>query len=204
MLLARLINTSLRIQKTMAVGLLLLLCIFMGEFILLVVQTVSTDRDRLIELREQAGKLTQLAAIGNGLQPLKLDIVNAANEHLFIEAESLTIGRANLQSSIEAIAQSNSLLLASAGSVPDLEEKGITLIGLLVDTNGSYEAIQKAIIDIETAKPPLLVRELTLRLISGESGDQPIELAAQIKIFGAFRLTKASRQLGPAKDVAAP
>ena len=34
-----------------------------------------------------------------------------------------------------------------------------------------------------------MVRELAIRLASGEGGDRPVELAAQIKLYGAFRLT---------------
>jgi Type II secretion system (T2SS), protein M subtype b len=204
MLLARLVNAPLRIQKLIAGGLLLLLGAISGGLIWLSVETVSASRNRLTDLREQAGKLTQLAAMKNGMQPMNLDATAAADQQLFLEAESLTIGRATLQSNIDAIAQSNNLLLASAGSVPDVDEKGIKLIGLRIDMSGSYEAIQKAIIDIETVKPPLLVRELTLRLTSGEAGDRPVELAAQVKIFGAFRLTGQGSQPAPAEGVAAP
>jgi hypothetical protein len=204
MLLARLINAPLHIQKLMASGLLLLLCAIIGGLIWLAVEAVSEGHDRLTDLREQAGKLTQLAAMKNGMQPMNLDATAAANQQLFLEAESLTIGRATLQSSIEAIAQSNNLLLASAGSLPDIDEKGIKLIGLRIDMSGSYEAIQKAIIDIETVKPPLLVRELTLRLTSGEAGDRPLELAVQAKIFGAFRLTAENSQPAQAEGVAPP
>lgn len=204
MLLARLLNAPIRFQKTIAGGLLILICAIAGGFAWVVVETVAADRARLIELREWAGKLTQMAAMKKDLQPLNFDTTNAANQQLFLKAESITIGRANLQSSIDAIAQSNSLLLASAGSVPDIDEKGIKLIGLRIDVSGSYQAIQKAIADIETAKPPLLVRELTLRLTSGEAGNRPIELAAQIKIFGAFRLTGASGPAAPAEAISAP
>jgi Type II secretion system (T2SS), protein M subtype b len=204
MLLARLINAPLRIQKLIAGGLLLVLGAIMSGFVWITVETVFASHDRLTDLREQAGKLTQLAALKNGLQPLNLETATAPNQQLFLEAESLTIGRATLQSNIDAIAQSNNLSLASAGSVPDIDEKGIKLIGLRIDMSGSYEAIQKAIIDIETAKPPLLVRELTLRLTAGEAGDRPLELAAQVKIFGAFRLTGEGSQPAPAEGVAAP
>jgi hypothetical protein len=204
MLLSRLINAPLRIQKIVAGGLLLLFCAIAGGCIWLVIETVSADQDRLTELRERAGKLTQLVEMKTRLQPLDLDSVDEVGRGLFLEAESLTIGRANLQSTIDAVAQSHSLVLASAGSVPDIDEKGIKLIGLRIDVTGTYEAIQKAIIDIETVRPPLLVRELTLRQTSGEAGDRPVELAAQIKIFGAFRLAGQSAQPAATTEVVAP
>jgi Type II secretion system (T2SS), protein M subtype b len=204
MLLARLMNAPLRIQKLIAGGLLLLLGVIAGAVFWFSFEIVSAGGERLTDLREQAGKLTQLAALKNGMQPMDLDATAAANQQLFLEAESLTIGRATLQSNIDTIAQSNNLQLASAGSLPDIDEKGIKLIGLRIDMSGSYEAIQKAIIDIETVKPPLLVRELTLRLTSGEAGDRPVELAAQVKIFGAFRLTGEGSQPAPAEGVVTP
>ncbi len=203
MLLACLMNSSIALQRMVAILGLVVLVAAMGGITWFAVSTIEGKQIALVELRERAGRLTKLAAMKSGLQPSIAADTAPDTRQLFLEAESLTIGRANLQSSIEAIAQSNNIILASAGSVPDLDEKGIKLIGLRIDVSGSYEAIQKAIVDIETSKPPLLVRDLSVRLVSGEAGDRPVELAAQLKIFGAFQLA-GSNQMEAAKEAVTP
>jgi hypothetical protein len=203
MLLSRLMNASIAVQRAVAIAALIVLITLLGGVTWIAVGTIESKQLALLELRERAGRLTKLSAMKSGLQPSSATDAVPAGQELFLEAESLTIGRANLQSSIEAIAQSNNTVLASAGSVPDSDEEGIKLIGLRIDVSGSYEAVQKAIVGIETSKPPLLVRDLSVRLVSGERGDRPVELAAQLKIFGAFRLT-GNDQTAPTNEVATP
>ncbi len=200
MLLTRLMNAPVNFQKTIATGILVLLFGIIGIMAWLGIVVIQDQRSALHEMRERAGKLTRMVAMKNNLQPSNAPAIANDDRQLFLEAESITIGRANLQSSIDAIAQSNGLVLASAGGVPDIDEKGIALIGIRIDASGSYEALQKALVDIETSKPPLMVRELVMRLASGEAGDRPVELAAQIKIFGAFRLTGATAQSAAAQE----
>jgi Type II secretion system (T2SS), protein M subtype b len=191
MLLTRLINAPMRLQKSAAIALLLLSLAIAGMAGALSVDFMAGKRTVLIDLREKAGRLTQIVALKDSVKPSVDSSTEDGSHSLFLEAESLTIGRANLQGRIEAIAQSNGLLLSSAGGLPDLEEAGLKLIGLRVDLSGGYDAVHKAIVDLETSKPPLMIRELALRLASGEAGDRPLELAAQIKIFGAFRLSSS-------------
>jgi hypothetical protein len=193
MLLTRLINAPMRLQKfaaaaLVAIGLTLAYVLAASAFAF-----VRDKQTELTDLREKAGRLAQIAGMKGSMDPAPDDLANAVSQSLFLEAESITIGRANLQSRVDAIAQTNGLLLSSAGVLPDLEENGLKLIGLRVDLSGSYGAVHKAIVELETSKPPLMVRELAVRLASGEGGDRPLELAAQIKLFGAFRLTGAQQ-----------
>jgi Type II secretion system (T2SS), protein M subtype b len=197
MLLTRLINAPVHLQKCAAAVLLALgltLAYALGA------SAFGFGRDKqaeLTDLREKAGRLAQIAGMKDSVDAAPDDPAYADSQSLFLEAESLNIGRANLQSRVDAIAQGNGLLLSSAGALPDLEENGLKLIGLRVDFSGGYDAVHKAILDLETSKPPLMVRELAVRLASGEGGDRPLELAAQIKLFGAFRLTGAPERVAP-------
>lgn len=197
MLLTRVINAPLRLQKLTAAALLALGLAFACGLGASAIVFVRDKQAELTELREKVGRLAQIAAMKSSMAPAPDDKANADSQSLFLEAESFTIGRANLQSRVDAIAQSNGLLLSSAGGLPDLEENGLKLIGLRVDLSGGHEAVHKAIVDLETSKPPLMVRELAVRLASGEGGDRPLELAAQIKLFGAFRLTGAAESAAP-------
>jgi Type II secretion system (T2SS), protein M subtype b len=191
MLLTRLINAPVRLQKCaaaalLALGLALACALAASAFVF-----IRDKQAELTDLREKAGRLAQIAAMKGSVELSPDDPAGADSQPLFLEAQSVTIGRANLQSRVDAIAQSNGLLLSSAGGLPDLEENGLRLIGLRADLSGGYDAVHKAIVDLETSKPPLMVRELSIRLASGEAGDRPVELAAQIKLFGAFRLSGA-------------
>ena len=197
MLLTRLINAPMRLQKCAAAALLALGLALAFVLSASVVGFVRDKQAQLTDLREKAGRLAQIAGMKDSVDPAPDESANADSQSLFLEAESLTIGRANLQSRVDAIAQSNGLLLSSAGGLPDLEENGLQLIGLRVDLSGGYDAVHKAILDLETSKPPLMVRELAVRLASGEGGDRPLELAAQIKLFGAFRLSGAPASAAP-------
>ena len=191
MLLTRIINAPMRLQKCAAAA---LLALGVALACALAASAFAFARDKpaqLTELRERAGRLAQIAGMEDSVEPALDDPASAGSQQLFIEAQSVTIGRANLQSRVDAIAQSNGLLLSSAGGLPDLEENGLKLIGLRIDLSGGHDAVHKAILDLETSKPPLMVRELAVRLVSGEGGDRPLELAAQIKLFGAFRLAGA-------------
>ena len=197
MMLTRLINAPMQLQKCAAAALLALglaLAYALGASAFAFVRGKQAE---LTDRRENAGRLSQIVAMKGGFGLAPDEPANADTMSLFLEAESVTIGRANLQSRVDAIAQSNGLVLASAGGLPDLEEAGLTLIGLRVDISGGYDAVHKAIIDLETSMPPLMVRELAVRLVSGEGGDRPVELAAQIKLFGAFRLSGAPESAAP-------
>jgi hypothetical protein len=189
MLLTRLINAPMPLQKcaaaaVLAVGLALAFALAASAFAF-----ARAKQAQLTDLREDAGRLARIAGMKSSVGLAPDDFVSADSKSLFLEAESVTIGRANLQSRVDAIARSNGLLLSSAGGLPDIEENRLKLIGLRIDLSGSYDAVHKAILDLETTKPPLMVRELAVRLASGEIGDRPLELSAQIKLFGAFRMT---------------
>lgn len=196
-MLTRLINAPLRLQKCAAAALLTLGLALVFALGASAFSLVEDKQEELTGLREKAGRLKQIVSMKGSFELAPDDAAHADTKTLFLEAQSLTIGRANLQSRVDAIAQSNGLLLSSVGGLPDLEENGLKLVGLRVDLSGGYDAVHKAILDLETSKPPLMVRELAIRLSSGEGGDRPVELAAQIKLFGAFRLTGAPESAAP-------
>lgn len=146
---------------------------------------LQSRRAEVLVLRERAGQMMQIIALKD---TLKVPINNMDDTPLFVEAGSPTIGRATLQGRIEAVALSNGLQISSAGALPDSREGRLMLVGQRVDLSGGYDAIQSALLELETSRPPMLVREFAIRLISGEAGDRPIELAAQIKVYSALRL----------------
>lgn len=189
MLLTRLMNTPQTFQRKVALGLGLLTLVLLAATGWLVAHSLSGTRTTLHDMRTRAGSALQILNIKQSQRANAAPDALAGLGPMFQEATSLTIGRANLQSRLDAIVRSNALVLASAVSLPDSDEHGYSFIGLRIDISGSDEAIHKAVVDIETIKPPLFIREFSARLTAGEAGDRPVEMAAQLKIFTAFRLT---------------
>jgi hypothetical protein len=187
MLIIRLLNLPIHLQKLVALLFLALAVCSICLAISLGFRFVASKAESLAEARQRAGRLTQIISFKDLATAVPEGVSGVAGDSLFLIAESNTIGRASLQGRLEAIAQSNGLVLSSAGGLPDLDEGGVKLIGMNIDLSGGHDGLHKAIVDLETSKPPLSLREIRMRQTSGETGDRPVELAAQIKVFVAFR-----------------
>ena len=200
MILMRLINAPKAVQNAVAILISGLMLLFVWIGLSFAAGVIISKASRLTEMRERAGRLTQMIALRDAAK-LPVEVGGASGgESLFVEAESVAIGRANLQSRIEAIAQGNGLLLSSAGGLPDSEEDGLKLVGLRIDLSGAHDAINKAMADMEISKPPLIIREVSIRLAAGEGGDRPPELAAQIKLYSAFRQSSPAASGPPSNN----
>lgn len=186
-MLVRLMNAPLSIQRAVAVALLAASALLASAMAVNIVSGLRAQSAALLEAREQAGRLAQIAAL-KGTASATTDAPGQDGAGLFLEASSVTIARANLQSLIGAIAESAGAAIASAGSVPEIEEHGLKQVGLRADISGSYEAIQRTILDVETAKPPLIIRKMTVRLAAGDLGERAPELSAQIQVYAAYRV----------------
>ena len=124
MLLTRLMNAPMRLQKIIAAALMALGFAFACAIVASAFALVRDRQSELTGLREKAGRLEQIVSMKGGVGPAPDEPADAAAQPLFLEAESLTIGRANLQSRMDAIAQSSGLLLSSAGGLPNLRRTG--------------------------------------------------------------------------------
>lgn len=197
MLLTRLMNAPLQFQQGVA-GLLAILFLFAPLALAAQAIHVLQDQSRqIVELRERAGKLVGLAAMKDEALKLAITPAEGGGGGLLIEAENMPIAKANLQSRIGAIAQAHGASVSSSGGVPDVEENGLLLIGLRADISGTNEAIEGTLSDIESGKPPLMVREFTLRSEGAPLADRPMTLTASIRLYGAVR------PQGPAASVEA-
>jgi Type II secretion system (T2SS), protein M subtype b len=188
MLLTRLMNAPQAVQNGVAV---LLGIAFFVVPLVLVAETVTLLREQsyeIDELRARAGKLAMIVAMKGDPQPL----VNTGNSGLLIEAENMSIAKANLQSRISAIAQARGAAVSSSGSVPDIGDNGLLLIGLRADISGNNESIKGTLSDIESARPPMMVHEFILRSEGAPLADRPMTLTASIRLYEAARRPKVS------------
>jgi Type II secretion system (T2SS), protein M subtype b len=188
-MLTRLINAPLSLQRAAALSFAALVLALLSALGSTAWGDLESRHAEILSLRERAGHMTQIIALKDSAKAPEEGAGGSNDSSMFAEAESLTIGRAMLQGRIEAIAQSNGLQISSAGALPDSQENGLTLVGQRIDFSGTYDAVHSAFLEMETSMPPMLVREASIRVSAGEAGDRPLELAAQIKIFSALRLT---------------
>ncbi len=207
MLLTRLMNAPRALQDGVAVllGILCLLAplVLAAQAALL----LRSQSQEIFDQRARAGKLAGLAAMKDEALGLAQTPVDASNGGLLIEAGNMPIAKANLQSRISAIAQAHGAAVSSSGGVPDIKENGLLLIGLRADISGTNEAIEGTLSDIESGKPPLLVREFTLRSEGAPLADRPMTLTASIRLYGAVRPPAPVAQdaaAGQIGDVGAP
>jgi hypothetical protein len=187
-MLTRLINAPHFLQRAAVLSLAALALALVSALGAVAWGYLESRQAEILSLRERAGHMTQIIALKDSAKAPEEGVGAVNDSSMFVEAESLTIGRAMLQARIEAIAQSNALQISSAGALPESLENGLTLVGQRIDFSGTYDAVHSALLEMETSMPPMLVREASIRVSAGEAGDRPLELAAQIKIFSALRL----------------
>lgn len=187
MLLARLMNSPLKLQQAVALVIAAVLVVIPVITTIKLVSVISSQSRQIIEMREQVGKLNALASLKDEALRLPAFPSNDGGSNLLLEANNIPIAKANLQSRIGALAQTHGVTVASSGAAPDVEENGLLLIGLRADLSGSNDAIGRMLLEVETMKPPLLVREFTMRSEGAPLPDQEPTLSAGIKLHVALR-----------------
>ncbi len=188
MLLTRLMNAPARLQQGVAIALALAALAIPLALAEKAATALREQSQQITELRERAGKLAGLAAIKDEALRLVHSGSDKSSAGLLIEADNLPIAKATLQSRISAIALAHGVAVSSSGGVPDVEESGLLLIGLRADVSGTNEAITGFVSEIESTRPPLLVREFALRSDGTPLPDMQPMLSASIRLYGAIRL----------------
>lgn len=195
---ARLLNAPFAVQRAVAWGALALLLTVAATNIFGLGAGIAERYGTLIETREKVGRLSRFVAVDLSTLPEPSHSADVVN--LFMDAPSLAIARANLQQRVTEIAAVNTVLIASAGNVPDLTENDATLIGLRVEFSGGYENVAKMVMALEASSPPLILKELNVHALGEDLPDRPPELAAQLRLYSAVRADQAAAGEGsPAK-----
>lgn len=192
----RLLNASFGVQALVAWGVLALLVVLVATNLLGLTTGIGESYATLTETRERVGKLTQFTAIDLSQFPEPSQSGDTIN--LFMPAPSLAIARANLQQRVTELATTSNVLIASAGNLPDLQENDATMIGLRVDFSGSYDNVARMVMALETATPPLILKELNVNVVGEDLPDRPPELSVQLRVYGAVRID----QVAPAEAAA--
>lgn len=186
MLLIRLVNLPRSYQSAFAIGLVIVALAVPLLLFACMVSALIAQTNEIADLRLRAGKLAPLAALRDEALKLARLPAQTAASGLLIEAENLPIARANLQTLVNAIVAAHGGLISSSGDVPDIEEKALLLIGMRGDISGTNETMARMLAEIESHRPPLLVRELLLRAEGSPPPDLPTTLTASIRLYGVI------------------
>jgi Type II secretion system (T2SS), protein M subtype b len=202
-MLIRLINLPRRIQFYVASIVAIVAALVPVCLTLAVLFALKEQSTQIEELRVRAGKLVAIAAMKEQATRIAAAPLSPATSALLIDAENLPIAKANLQSRVSAIAAAHNASVSSSGSVPDVVENGLLLIGLRADISGTNEAVEGFLGEIESSKPLLLVREFLLRSQGAPTLDAAPILTASIRLYGATRRngdtpTSAKGKIAPA------
>ena len=187
MLLMRLMNAQRKLQQAVALAIAAFLVVIPVIAAIKLVSVITAQSRQIVQMREHSGRLSALASLKDEALRLAAIPANDGGSNLLLEADNLPIAKANLQSRIGALAQTHGVTVASSGAVPDVEENGLLLIGLRADLSGSNDAIGRMLLEVETIKPPLLVREFTMRSEGAPLPDREPTLSAGIQLYIALR-----------------
>ena len=189
-LLISLMNLPRIAQRLIAWGLLLATLGLGVAIVLCAIDVVAAKREEIAEGRWTLAKLEKLLAQGASLaSETPADLTDGASGP-FLPGETIPLIQANLQGRLNSLAAMQSALVISVGNVPALAIDGVQYIGVRADLQGSMEALYNTIFELETSTPPLLIREATIRS-TGNPGDAlsgPVELVAQITLYGAIEI----------------
>jgi len=184
-ILTYLMNMKDAFQKTIAWALVFITVIVIAGGLNFAANHFQMKSEQLSNTRHIAGQFQQIASLENLFeQKLKKNSEMPLGD--FLQGETAGIIRAKLQEKIAAIAKANKITISSVGNVPAVDEGGVKITGLNINITGPLEQIHNILFEIETTKPTLFIREISVRSInqSARGGREPSMIAAQFKVYG--------------------
>jgi general secretion pathway protein M len=189
-------------QRLIALGLLavvvgLLLVVVIGSMDLL-----TAKREEIAEGRWTLARLDKLLTQGASMTSAGGHDFTDIATNPFLPGNSIPLIQANLQGRLNSIAAMQNASIISVGNVPALSIDGVQHVGVRADLQGSLEALYNTIFELETASPPLIVREAIIHSVGNPGGRSsgPIELVAQISVYGAIEINLESIDLQAANQ----
>ncbi|OWV82234.1 hypothetical protein ATY77_03080 [Rhizobium sp. R634] len=180
-----LMNASRRVQRLTALAML-------GFWFFLAIWLVTLA---IVHLREQANEIDEkrleLGRLNALLEKKPADAESASlppRTDLYLDGETMPVTKARLQQRISDLSAQTGVVVASINNVPDASPDAVPLIGVVADIQGSLNAIHDVIRQVETSKPPLLVRKALIRMTTPVQEGQlraPLQLAVTLEIYGS-------------------
>lgn len=182
-----LLNCSERIQRTVALSILLVLVVLIGAAAESAIVSLSKLQGEITAKREHLGHLEAFAKLLPRAQGVQPQPASTRGED-FLEGASEPIIRANFQARLANIAKGAGVDLQSIGALPDETVDKTRYVGMRLNLSGPNNKIHEMIFKVETSSPWLLIREARIWSAGNvqEVGDRPPTISAEIQVLGAL------------------
>ncbi len=139
--------------------------------------------------RERLGTLKSLVGLRQSLAGEDTFAISTSSPAEFLQGSSEPIIRSELQSRLNSIASAHGLQVISVGDSPTRLRDNIRYAGLQANLSGTIEAMHSTLFDIETSKPYLIIRRVSINATAAAQRGElngPPEIVAQLQFFGAL------------------
>lgn len=186
------INLPIRAQRIVAASVLSLIFSFLVAALWAASSALLDQNEQLLEDRRSLARLERLIA---------MDVNYAETAHTtssdtdFLVGNNEPVIQATLQSNLNSIAAATGATVVSAGGIPTTEKNGVRFIGIRANIQGTMNAIHKLIVELETGKPYVAIKDITVRGTNVNANGRlaaPVELSVQISFSGALNPTDQS------------
>jgi hypothetical protein len=150
------------------------------------IQTLLAEQDA--EIARQQERLARLRAIASYTSESAGQSTKPGEEYIFGPNEG--VASANLQTRLKSMAQSSGTQLRSVQGLPPETDGRLRLIGARLNFAGPIEAVHRAVLAIENARPYVFITNALIktprRLQSPAALAREPVVEAQLDVFGAF------------------
>lgn len=182
------------LQKLLALGILFALLFVPFFWASQMLNGYTSNEELIVEKRQQ---LWRFESFANYVleQPteeatLKTDELETVDKE-FLGTNLEPVMMAQLQTRLKDIAKIHGAKIIAIGGIPEVTDDNVRYVGLRMSASGTYKSIYGMLLDIETSKPYLFVRQAHLRssISSIRDSSRDVEISAQLNVFGAVSKT---------------
>jgi general secretion pathway protein M len=160
---------------------------------------LTTKIEHIDDMRRELFRLDQIIARKPADPPPQIPV---QSDPVFLEGASVSVIQAGLQERVASVAAASGATITSTSGTPQMQIDGVDYVGLRADFDGSLQAVHEVIRQLETSRPPLIIRRASIHSTNAYPQgipNEPIHLSAQISIYGAV-----SGSVAPARREATP
>ncbi|MFN7089156.1 MAG: type II secretion system protein GspM [Allorhizobium sp.] len=182
-ILIRIMNLSVLAQRTLATLIALAAFLATSALIWVAVDLLNRNAMAIQEKRVALARFEKAIATGETLLKQPSD---SAPSSEFLSGETEAVMQAILQNKLSSLASIEAATVLSSGGISSLEMDGVRYVGLRANLQGTLKSIHGTLLQLETSKPYLIVRDMTVRAINAGNLASPLEISVQVSFFGAL------------------
>lgn len=184
--LVRVLNASLAARRGLALALLVLVMGCGLAVIGSIFSSLAQEHQAITEKRQLTGKLEAFAKLRNTLSADMKPSSGSGDAGEFLLGNTEALARATLQTQLSDLISARGATLSSASNLPAIDDAGARYVGIRADISGTVDAVHSAVLAIEAASPPLIIREAALWRNENDGGASAApQIAAQLHVYGA-------------------